>query len=245
VTSSIAGPSAEPAPRRPGRPRADGASPTGRGTESDLLSAAARLFCTVGYTATSTRAIADAAGVRQASMYHWFGTKSAILQRLLLDSVEPSLESARLLLARPEEPAVRLWALARLDVELLCSGDLNIGALYLLPEVTGEGFETFREHREHLRAAYGELVSRATGSDAGNDGTGDGDTAAVVLTFVESVILRRRDEPDLDAARVAQRYADLALRLLGLDDDAVDRARKAGSVLADEVRPRKPVDRQN
>lgn len=239
MTSSIVRQGATPAPRRPGRPRADGASPTGRGTESDLLSAAARLFCTVGYTATSTRAIADAAGVRQASMYHWFGTKSAILQRLLLDSVEPSLESARLLLARPEAPAVRLWALARLDVELLCSGDLNIGALYLLPEVAGEGFEAFREHREQLRAAYGELVSGAVGSDAGQD------AAAVVLTFVESVILRRRDEPELDAAQAGQRYADLALRLLGLDDDAVARAREAGSALADEARPKKPVDRQN
>jgi AcrR family transcriptional regulator len=239
VTSSIVDPDATPAPRRPGRPRADGASPTGRGTESDLLSAAARLFCTVGYTATSTRAIADAAGVRQASMYHWFGTKSAILQRLLLDSVEPSLESARLLLARPEEPAVRLWALARLDVELLCSGDLNIGALYLLPEVAGEGFESFREHREQLRAAYGDLVSGTLGPDAGHD---DG---AIVLTFVESVILRRRDEPELDAARAGQRYADLVLRLLGLDDDAVARAREVGSALADEARPRKPVTRQN
>lgn len=239
MTSSIVDPDATPAPRRPGRPRADGASPTGRGTESDLLSAAARLFCTVGYTATSTRAIADAAGVRQASMYHWFGTKSAILQRLLLDSVEPSLESARLLLARPEDPAVRLWALARLDVELLCSGDLNIGALYLLPEVAGEGFETFREHREQLRAAYGDLVAGTLGPDAGHD---DG---AIVLTFVESVILRRRDEPGLDAARAAQRYADLVLRLLGLDDDAVARAREAGSALADEARPRKPVARQN
>jgi AcrR family transcriptional regulator len=239
VTSSIVGPDATPAPRRPGRPRADGASPTGRGTESDLLSAAARLFCTVGYTATSTRAIADAAGVRQASMYHWFGTKSAILQRLLLDSVEPSLESARLLLARPGEPAVRLWALARLDVELLCSGDLNIGALYLLPEVAGDGFETFRDHREQLRAAYGDLVSGTLGPDAGQD---DG---AMVLTFVESVILRRRDEPGLDAARAGRRYADLVLRLLGLDDDAVARAREAGSALADEARPRKPVARQN
>jgi AcrR family transcriptional regulator len=239
VTSSIVDPDATPAPRRPGRPRADGASPTGRGTESDLLSAAARLFCTVGYTATSTRAIADAAGVRQASMYHWFGTKSAILQRLLLDSVEPSLESAQLLLARPEEPAVRLWALARLDVELLCSGDLNIGALYLLPEVAGEGFESFREHREQLRAAYGDLVSGTLGPDTGHD---DG---AIVLTFVESVILRRRDEPELDAARAGQRYADLVLRLLGLDDDAVARAREVGSALADEARPRKPVTRQN
>lgn len=240
MTSSIVDKGATPTPRRPGRPRADGASPTGRGTESDLLSAAARLFCTVGYTATSTRAIADAAGVRQASIYHWFGTKSAILQRLLLDSVEPSLESARLLLARPEAPAVRLWALARLDVELLCSGDLNVGALYLLPEVAGEGFATFREHREQLRAAYGDLVSGTVGSDDGPD-----DATAMVLTFVESVILRRRDEPELDATRAGQRYADLVLRLLGLDDDAVTRAHEAGSALADAVRHEKPVARQN
>ena len=50
--------------RRPGRPRASGDPDGERDTRRDVLDAAAALFCTVGFTSTSTRAIADAAGVR-------------------------------------------------------------------------------------------------------------------------------------------------------------------------------------
>ena len=51
-----------------GRPRATG-EPAGD-SRQDLLDAAAALFIDHGYAATSTRAIADRAGLRQASLYH-------------------------------------------------------------------------------------------------------------------------------------------------------------------------------
>ncbi len=37
-----------------GRPRAQGPSKSGLGTEQDILDAAAHLFCTAGYGSTST-----------------------------------------------------------------------------------------------------------------------------------------------------------------------------------------------
>ena len=90
--------------RRPGRPRASGDPDGERDTRRDVLDAAAALFCTVGFTSTSTRAIADAAGVRQASIYHHFAGKDAILLELLLGTVRPSLELADAL-ATGTEPA--------------------------------------------------------------------------------------------------------------------------------------------
>src|SRR3712207_8726744 len=107
-------------PRRPGRPRADAGPTTGRGTAQDILDAAAPLFCTVGYTSTSTYAIAERAGVRQASMYHHFAGKAAILHELLLGTVRPSLDNARVLAGVDAPVPARLWALAHADVGLLC-----------------------------------------------------------------------------------------------------------------------------
>ncbi|GEL99450.1 TetR/AcrR family transcriptional regulator [Cellulomonas terrae] len=202
--------------RRPGRPRASGDPDGERDTRRDVLDAAAALFCTVGFTSTSTRAIADAAGVRQASIYHHFAGKDAILLELLLGTVRPSLELADALAAGAEPAAARLWTLVHADVGLLCAGPVNLGVLYVLPEVAGEQFAEFHALRSRLRARYSELATAA--------GDGD-DRGELALGLVESVILRRRDTPDVDVAAVQDAVADGVLRLVGCTPAEIARAR--------------------
>ncbi|QHT57223.1 TetR/AcrR family transcriptional regulator [Cellulomonas sp. H30R-01] len=219
--------------RRPGRPRATGDPHEQRDTRRDVLDAAAALFCTVGYAATSTRAVADRAGVRQASIYHHFASKDAILLDLLLGSVRPSLDLAdRLAGAVDAPPAARLWALAHADVLLLTTGPVNVGALYLLPEVDGEQFAEFHALRDRLRARYDDLAAQVlAGADAPGGPSGAGPAVSVdaagplVLGLVESVILRRRIGERLDEAVVARSVADGVLRLLGSDVTTIETAR--------------------
>ena len=187
--------------RRPGRPRASGDPDGERDTRRDVLDAAAALFCTIGFTSTSTRAIADAAGVRQASIYHHFAGKDALLLELLLGTVRPSLELADALAAGTEPAAARLRALVHADVGLLCTGPVNLGVLYVLPEVAGEQFAEFHALRSRLRARYSELAAAASDEEADDRG----DRGELVLGLVESVILRRRDRTDLDVPRGAGR----------------------------------------
>ena len=52
----------------------------------------------LGYASTSTRRIADAVGVRQASLYHHFATKDDILDALLAGTVDEPLRLAAELL---------------------------------------------------------------------------------------------------------------------------------------------------
>lgn len=67
----------EPAPsKRRGRPK----EPIRR---SRLLDISARLFATRGYSNTSIRDIADAAGMTSGSLYHHFPSKEAILDEIL------------------------------------------------------------------------------------------------------------------------------------------------------------------
>ncbi|MDQ1129281.1 TetR/AcrR family transcriptional regulator [Microbacterium sp. SORGH_AS_0888] len=210
-------------PGRTGRPRASGSSPTGQGTRADVLAAAADLFCTRGYASASTHAIAEAAGIRQASLYHHFARKADVLLALLLDTVQPSLDVAAQLLARDEEPAARLWALCVSDVRLLASGPHNVGALYLLPEVSDEQFAPFRERRSELETAYRTLVA-ACGIDAAQSWGG----AQLVLALVENVILQRKRGIAPTDAKAAE-IASAALRVLDLDRAVRQRAADTGA----------------
>ena len=82
-----------------GRPRLEQSRRPGKTAREEILDAAAELFTTHGYANTSTRRIADAVGVRQASLYHHFATKDDILDALLAGTVDEPLRLAAELLA--------------------------------------------------------------------------------------------------------------------------------------------------
>jgi AcrR family transcriptional regulator len=213
-----------------GRPRRIAASPSGQGTATDILNAAARLFCNLGYGSTSTHRIAEEAGIRQASIYHYYAGKHEILLELLLSTVQPSLVVAERLLRSPEPAPVRLWALCVSDVRLLSSGPDNLGSLYLLPELADPRLSEFHARRQKLRAAYAALVAQCPGVSPDPASR----AADLVLALVESVILRRREQPRLDVSDLAPRIADAALRTLELDPATVESARTRGPDLVDQ-----------
>jgi AcrR family transcriptional regulator len=203
------------ASRRVGRPRALARPRTELAPREEVLAAAAELFTGRGYAATTTREVAEHAGIRQASIYHYFQSKEEILASLLESTVHPSLEAARALIDAPAPAEARLWALCHRDVRLLCSGPHNLGALYLLPEA--ERFERFRELRDALKDAYATLLARtavaATLTEAERSRR-----ARLVFSLVESVILIRKDASALDVEPMAEATADAALRVGGVPD---------------------------
>ncbi|MET3987355.1 helix-turn-helix domain-containing protein [Streptomyces sp. PvR034] len=206
--------------RRVGRPRADQRRPdSGRPPREELLGAAAELFTVRGYAATTTRAVAELAGMRQATMYHYFGGKEELLAELLESTVAPSLVLARRLLAAADLSAERrLWELCRSDVMQLCGGPHDLGALYLLPEVgCGERFARFRQMRAELRESYRVLLR---GTDAGAELAGDAAGLALrndlVFGLVEGVMLIHRSDPGRPVESLATATADAALRIAGV-----------------------------
>lgn len=196
-------------PERQPRPRKD---PVGR---DRILEAAGELFVAHGYAATTTRQISANVGIKQPSLYYHFPNKAAMLLELLIATARPSVIKAREL--REQEslsPLVRLLALIRFDVSLLASGPSNIGALYLLPEVTGPEFEEFRQMRAELVDAYSCLLTRTV--EAGEATVSSiPRTTALLFSVVEGVILRRADAPDLAAEPTADDIEEATLRILG------------------------------
>ncbi len=205
--------------RRVGRPRAQQRADSGLSAREELLTAAAELFTTRGYAATTTRAVAERAGMRQATMYHYVAGKEDLLAELLESTVTPSLALAGKLLADDATaPEDRLWELCRSDVALLCGGPYNLGALYVLPEVRAERFAGFHRVRDELKEAYGTLLA-ATRAGAALD---EGELALrtdLVFGLIEGVILVRRSGPERPVAEFAAATADAALRIVGTRPD--------------------------
>ncbi|HET6499570.1 MAG TPA: helix-turn-helix domain-containing protein [Amycolatopsis sp.] len=206
-----------------GRPRASGAAASSEDAKQAVLDAAAELFTTTGYAATSTRAIAERAGLRQASLYYHFPAKEDMLCALLAETVRPSLRVARGLLDTDEPAAVRLWALSWSDVRLLGTARHNLGALYLLPEAAAPGLAVFRAERAELKRAYRVLIEEIPDTAPART------RADLAFGLVESVAVMRRDEPDLAVDDFARHAADGVLRLAGhpRPDDALRAAARA------------------
>jgi AcrR family transcriptional regulator len=213
----------------PGRPRLEKQRRPGQTPRAEILDAAAELFTGRGYSNTSTRGIADAVGMRQASLYHHFATKDDILDALLAGTVAEPLRLATRLLTQKAPQACRLYALAHFDVGQLCDSRWNLAALYLLPELRTDRFAAFRDRRDELRGHYAAL-SGAVVAEC------DGITEAVALPFrlVETVINARSDDgyPPPGADRV---IPAAALRLLGWSGD-IERMHAAAANLLAQLR---------
>jgi AcrR family transcriptional regulator len=202
--------------RRVGRPRAARRPDSGLAPREELLAAAAELFTTLGYAATSTRAVAERAGMRQASMYHYVSGKEELLAELLESTVTPSLAYARELLADDTVPAEsRLWELCRADVEVLCGGPHNLGGLYLLPEVRAERFAGFHAVRAELKDTYRQLLAATAAGGALAKSELELRTD-LLFGLIEGVILVHRSDPERPASVFAAAAADAALRIAGI-----------------------------
>ena len=201
-----------PAARPIGRPRAIPTELSGDVRE-EILTIAAGLFESQGYTPTSTRSIASAVGLRQASLFHYFARKEDILTELLDRTVRDTLNAVRRVPLESYDADMALWMLVFVDVANLCRGPHNLGLLQLLPEVRGTQFEWFWRRRRQLFRVYASQIER------GNvEGTLphviDLTTTELVFGLVESVITARpafRRQPMTPAV-----VAEAVLRVCGV-----------------------------
>ncbi|HEY4312533.1 MAG TPA: TetR/AcrR family transcriptional regulator [Pirellulales bacterium] len=90
--------------------------PVSHGTASSEIAeriarAAARLFASEGYDATSVRNIVEAANVTKPTLYYYFDSKETLAQRLLLDALEKLTTGMRSILAGSAPATEKLVAL--------------------------------------------------------------------------------------------------------------------------------------
>ncbi|QGU04030.1 TetR/AcrR family transcriptional regulator [Corynebacterium comes] len=146
-----------------GRPRKHSPRRRGSTAREEILDASAELFTTQGFASTSTHQIADAVGIRQASLYYHFASKTEIFLTLLKSTVEPSTELAAALHDVDVSPSLRLWALVAAEARLLLSTRWNVGRLYQLPVASSEEFAEYHAQRTELRTLFRTLAEAIVG----------------------------------------------------------------------------------
>jgi AcrR family transcriptional regulator len=226
-----------------GRPRAD-RDDSGLGTDprEEILAAASRLFTTDGYGRTSTKQIADAVGLRQASIYYYFPRKETILAELLDRTVASSLRYAEALEEVEADPQVKLWLLIVNDLSTLFSPPGNLSWLMFEPEARSESMGPFWEKRNRLLSAYEQLVEAGITSGEFRPDTDAVRTARIIFSMVEgtatAIVAGAPIEPDKALCRSV---AEHALRSLVTDADAMNRIVAEADRTSRSVAPRRGV----
>jgi TetR/AcrR family transcriptional regulator, cholesterol catabolism regulator len=116
--------------------------------ESEIIDAAARVFAERGYHGTSTQAIADVLGMRQASLYYYFPSKEAALEIVCLRGTDGFVEAAEAVVEGPGMPLEKLTRLI---------------AAHLAPiETRSDYIKVFINERRYLPAASRQRLRRKT-----------------------------------------------------------------------------------
>ena len=229
---------------RPGRPRHVPDSGTASPREQ-ILEAAAKLFVSQGFAATSTREIADHVGIRQASLYYHFAGKDEILVELLRTTVRPTTDKVEKILNQvpPLNVETALYLLVLVDVRTLADVPHNVGMLYLLPDVTKEEvYVDFREEHDKLAEAYAELASRVA-TETVLSTIGLKQLGNMLIQQVEGVINMRTEDP---VRRIscpeAWAIAATCLRICGVSEEKISAANEVAVDMLDDFREDKVLE---
>jgi AcrR family transcriptional regulator len=193
-------------------------------TREAIHQAAIELFARLGYHATSMRAIASAAGIRPAAIYHWYDGKEAILIELQDDFMARLTERVLAATERYERPALRLAAAVR---EHVVFHGLHTRAAFVtdseIRALTDEPRVALIAKRDDYQAMFGAMI---------RDGIRDGSlrvTDAAIATYAillqcTGVALWFDADGPLNLDQVAELHVELVLGSVGASRELVAEA---------------------
>ncbi len=199
-------PDAAPRPR----PR----RPTGR--RDAIVAAAARIFADRGYAAVGMRDVAEAVGVRGASLYHHFASKEEILYAICLTVTEEPNALNLPLLDAPGTPAQRLAALVRAHLHHLHRRRTeHVVGLHEMAALIPEHRAVVDQHRRYYQRRVRDVI--AAGVVAGELSVPDPHLATfAVCDMLNGLSNWFHADGELSLDEVADGYVDLIVgRMLG------------------------------
>ena len=192
----------------PGRPAAPGARQRdSAATRRALRDAASALFATVGYDATTVRAVADRAGVNQALLFRYFGNKEGLFAEAVLG------QSLGLLAEGPREDVLRRTLAA------ILANEADRGPEPLMAVLLAAGStQVAADVRRQLGAAYSRAFAPLVDTDDPDDARVRAD---LLLAWLLGISLMRgalRAGPLHDPAVITEHVLRAAEVLLGRRD---------------------------
>jgi AcrR family transcriptional regulator len=181
-----------------------------------IAEAAVEAMSEHGYHGTSVRDIADRAGMSSAALYHHFTSKQDLLFHITdrgIDALVRQTEAA--LRASPNDPAARLRAIVR--VHVLTHTENQQGSFIGNSEIRSlepANRAIVVSKRDQQKRLFDEVVR--DGADRGAFTTPYPNEASMaIITMCTAVAQWYRPDGPLRPDEIAERYADLALAMLG------------------------------
>lgn len=151
--------------RKRGRPRLDGPSPAYRQRQADIISTAATVFRARGYDAGSLDDVAEALGLRKASLYYYVRSKAELLYLIFDRALSEGLATLEAR-CNAASPADRLRICIDHQVRLLASDTAMFKVFFENRPLLSEEFEHAIQVKEaRYLAHFVDAVTTAT--DAG------------------------------------------------------------------------------
>jgi TetR/AcrR family transcriptional regulator, cholesterol catabolism regulator len=192
-----------------GRPESDQA---GRPTGERLFDIAAALFCEKGYAATTTREIATAAGIQQASLYYHVSGKEDLLHQICVSSLDQLFADVELAVGAVNDPVERIEILVRTHLRTILRHQIR--HVTMLNELRALS-EPHRTAVMALRKKYAGLV-RSVLEDAQAAGAVRGDIPArylylALLNILNWAVLWFRRGQTLSEDQIARIFTSIYL----------------------------------
>jgi AcrR family transcriptional regulator len=199
---------------RVGRPRRN-SRPLSRPADEEILYQAGKLFCEKGFAGTSTRDIAEAAGLQQSSLFHYFRTKEAILVALSERALVKPLMTLDQIRAEDGTPVEHLYRIVYTHVEHLLSRPVDLIAVFFSPmELPRSRFRRYLSDLDRYVDGIAEVIQ--SGIDGGDFIDGDARLEALRILGMCNVRTLRWywKTGNLSEREIADDFARTALRSL-------------------------------
>lgn len=198
--------------------QARGPTPARRSTKrrrtSEIIDAAARVFAKRGFHGTTTTNIADALGMRQASLYYYFASREAALEAVCERGAQIFVEVAAGIVAEGASPRDKIEALVRAHLEPLGPGldyvRVFINERRYLPEASRKKLGRFSRRIERLFQA----VIEAGISDGSFRADTDPRLAMLAILGMCNTVQAWFEKEDFPLSRIQVDLAEYAARVL-------------------------------
>lgn len=176
----------------------------------EILALAADLFWDKGYHAASMNDVADAVGMRKASLYHHIRTKEELLYEMSVESMHHMIDAAGR--STGADQLTRLRSLIVNHIEaLLADRSKHATALTELRSLSPEQ----RDHVTELRSRYDRTIDEAVRAVQDSTGRWDGVPSRLVrlglLGMLNWTVFWFHDEGPDSPADIATTFADILL----------------------------------
>jgi AcrR family transcriptional regulator len=174
------------------------------------------VFAERGYHGTSTQAIADVLGLRQASLYYYFPSKEAALELVCERGVDGFVETAEAILAGAGTPLEKLTALIAAHLAPNASKrdyvKVFINERRYLPDASRRRIG--RKSRR-IERCFEEVIRAGVADGSMREGADVRLNMLAVLGMLNSVINWRAADQDANLARIAAELSHLVVAGLG------------------------------